>query len=168
MAERERSAGRATGGTSARGKAYAEFIKGLHLEEIFLLSASVRNDTGGRLSRSVQPIFAADVDMGECTKDGFEATYKFTFRGSETETKKDVIEIAASFLLRYKGTLPSSPDLLDMFKQTTLFMNAWPYFREYLQSTVVRCGLPSFTLPLAKILPKDATVTEKTAAVPKT
>lgn len=40
---------------------------------------------------------------------------------------------------------------LDAFAQTNAVVHAWPYFRELVQSTFWRCGLPPFPLPLFRI-----------------
>lgn len=47
-----------------------------------------------------------------------------------------------------------SDEAINTFARVNGLQTAWPYFREYLHSSLVRLGLPSFDLPLLK--PLDA------------
>ncbi|MBL0171693.1 MAG: hypothetical protein IPP90_13395 [Gemmatimonadaceae bacterium] len=42
------------------------------------------------------------------------------------------------------------------FERVNLPLNTWPYFREFLQSTLVRAGWPPFVLPAFKVAPTAA------------
>jgi preprotein translocase subunit SecB len=41
-------------------------------------------------------------------------------------------------------------DYFGVFVQVNLPVNTWPYFREFVHSTVSRMGLPPVVLPLVK------------------
>ena len=62
-------------------------------------------------------------------------------------------KIASTFRIVY--VLAPGPEIGDDEAQrvadTNGVFNAWPYFRELLQSTLARCGLPAVLLPLARI-----------------
>lgn len=66
------------------------------------------------------------------------------------EDEKAPITIAADFVLSY--VLDSiegvQTEHVDAFAGINGVYNAWPYWREYVQSTSVRLGLPALTLPL--------------------
>jgi hypothetical protein len=156
MAGEKESASKIESAAAILNKAYTEFIKGLQIDEVLLLSASVRNDSGGRLPGSLRPTLTTDVELVRSAEKGFDAKCTLTFSAHDVEAAKEIIEIKIAFLLRYTTALPVTPSLFDIFKGTALSVNAWPYLREYLQSTIVRCGLPPFTLPLVKILPASS------------
>jgi hypothetical protein len=65
-------------------------------------------------------------------------------------SQPDAFKIEAEFMLAY--TLPSKPSDSDAtaFAQQNVPFNAWPYWRELVQSTVVRMGLPAPVVPLLK------------------
>jgi hypothetical protein len=67
--------------------------------------------------------------------------------------EKPAVTIEAGFELRYK--LPSgfatSSDELSYFAKTNGVYNAWPYWRELIQNTLVRMNLPPVVLPLLRI-----------------
>lgn len=73
----------------------------------------------------------------------------------EDKDKKDeaVIAIRAGFELQYKlpkNQVVSSRDL-KTFAETNGIYNVWPYWREFVQSTFARMGLPPVTLPLFRV-----------------
>lgn len=61
--------------------------------------------------------------------------------------------VIAFFRLTY--TVSSGPELdpsdIDLFAHWNVIFNAWPYFREYVSSTVNRAGLPRFALPVMRV-----------------
>ncbi len=91
---------------------------------------------------------------------------KFLFEAFiESKTKKPVIVIDASFLLTYKiedfdGLTQKG---FEQFANLNGIYNAWPYWREYVQNTIVRMGLPSLSIPVFRILepPKKKIVGKK-------
>ena len=48
-----------------------------------------------------------------------------------------------------------TPDHVKAFKDGNAIFNAWPYFREYLQSNLQRMGLPPLTAPFLRLEPKS-------------
>lgn len=78
--------------------------------------------------------------------------------GSDAET----LRIQAEYLLDYRVkdlTGIRKPSVAAFGKTTGLF-HAWPYWREYVQSTTVRMGLPPLTIP---VLPPLAAATKRAA-----
>jgi len=82
----------------------------------------------------------------------------------------DLVNIKAEFILEY--AIPKSPvglvsgEIATAFGKMTGVYNAWPYWREYVQSTVGRLSLPPLTLPLithASMLAYYAKKEKKTA-----
>ena len=63
-----------------------------------------------------------------------------------------LVSIETSFELQY--SLPekfhTDPETLTTFAETNGLYNAWPYWREFVQSTFARMGLPPVVLPLLR------------------
>ena len=70
----------------------------------------------------------------------------------EQAKEEPLVSIETSFELQYR--LPegfrADPDTLTTFAQTNGIYNAWPYWREFVQSTFARMGLPPVVLPLLR------------------
>jgi hypothetical protein len=79
---------------------------------------------------------------------------KFQLRAfNESESGKPIINIDASFLLTYKvkdfdGLTKRG---FGAFGDINGIYNAWPYWREFVQNTIGRMGLPTLTIPVFRI-----------------
>lgn len=66
-------------------------------------------------------------------------------------------EMFAAYELTYE--LPEDSDVpddaLDAFAETNGVFNAWPYFREFAQSSAARMGLPPVLVPLFRLSPPE-------------
>lgn len=75
-----------------------------------------------------------------------------------------VVRINARFSLTY--SLPSdtkvTEEQLTAFGETNGVYNVWPYWREFVQSTSIRMGLPALTLAVFRLAGQD-TVGSKSA-----
>jgi len=67
-----------------------------------------------------------------------------------------VVEITATFVAEYLVKPGSDPSkaALEAFAGTNVGYHVWPYWREYLQSTCARAGLPVIALPMYTV-PKE-------------
>lgn len=93
---------------------------------------------------------------------------KFHFKAfGESKVQKTAVVIEASFLLAYKienfeGLTQKG---FEQFANLNGIYNAWPYWREFVQNTIVRMGLPSLSIPVFRIIepPKEKTIKQKVA-----
>lgn len=69
---------------------------------------------------------------------------------SEDEESELPISIEAKYQLIYKSKFENelSEAEITSFGERTVLYNAWPYWREFLQSTLNRMGLPAISIPL--------------------
>jgi hypothetical protein len=76
------------------------------------------------------------------------------FPSDKTRRDCDIV-IEADFVLIYAvGTLEGiTQKNLDVFGQINGVFNAWPYWREFVQSTTTRMGLPPLTIPAYRFAP---------------
>lgn len=74
----------------------------------------------------------------------------FTFLTTFSEVDPEPYEVIGRFRLTYSLTpgVELSDYELGQFVHWNAVFNAWPYWREYLASTVNRAGLPRFTAPV--------------------
>ena len=67
-------------------------------------------------------------------------------------------EIRGTFELAYE--LPHdetfSSEELQAFGQVNAVFNAWPYWRELVQTSLARMGMPPLTVPVFRLVPEDA------------
>jgi len=84
---------------------------------------------------------------------------KFHFEAyTESKIPGPALLIDASFLLAYKiedfeGLTQSG---FEQFANINGIYNAWPYWREFVQNTIIRMGLPSLSIPVFRIVEQPA------------
>ena len=92
------------------------------------------------------------------------------FPSDKTSRDCDAV-IEAEFMLVYAvDTLQEvKQENLNVFGQTNGIFNAWPYWREFVQSATARMGLPPLTLPAYRLPPprhsKLSARAKRTAAI---
>lgn len=76
----------------------------------------------------------------------------------DDEAGDELLRIEAVFLLQYR--VPSFEGLrkpnIIAFGEINGLYNAWPYWREFVQATTVRMGLPALTIPVYRLLATKA------------
>jgi len=93
---------------------------------------------------------------------------KFHFEAFvDSNSTQPVIIIDASFLLSYKIEYFEglAQEGFQQFANLNGIYNAWPYWREFVQNTIARMGLPSLAIPVFRIVETTdkKTVRRKTA-----
>ena len=135
---------------------YSNFMAELGLVSIRLGSASIRFSPEIYAAKRLPPVsFSLTAELGEVSPKGFEAVQEFVIKGRETARSPILMTIKCRFVTRYETQMQITPDFFAVFKESTLILNVWPYIREFVQSCVVRAGLPALTLPSQIFLPKS-------------
>jgi hypothetical protein len=82
-------------------------------------------------------------------------TFKLNAFDPKRGVDKPDVYIEATFVLVYRaeriGKLKN--ENFQAFGNTNGIFNAWPYWREYVQNTVTRMGLPPLTIPVFRLTP---------------
>jgi preprotein translocase subunit SecB len=104
---------------------------------------------------------ASQVDLAtssrtkEIVEDGsLNILFDLALRGYKDEDV--LLEVSARIEAVYSIPEDSTftPYQLECFAKANGMLNIWPYWRDFVQSTVQRAGLPALTLPLFRVLHK--------------
>lgn len=153
------------------------------LREIFLVDAKISRDPLIESPETLSLEHKCSTDVPDGKSNAGEHPYLCNFRVAAFDGKepnKLVMKIEASFCTSYV----KNPDIRlfddDDFDEDSLLTyaeylgtinpisNAWPYWREFVQSMSARMGFPALTVPLLEIRPKkSATQEEKSQPVKK-
>ena len=138
----------------------------VQLKDVRLISCKCDQTPEATLGKKSYNInYSTEVQVDK--KNGYIiVTAKFHFEAfTESKTQKPVILIDASFLLAYK--IENFEGLTQkgfkQFANLNGIYNAWPYWREFVQNTVTRMGLPSLSIPVFRVVepPKEKTIKRK-------
>lgn len=141
------------------------------LQEIFLVDAKMSRDP---LTESPEALSLEHKCSTEFLTSGKGKNLRFilcNFRVaafSDKEPSKPVMQIEASFCTSYVKKpdifVPDDADSLLTYAEylgtINPISNAWPYWREFVQSMSTRMGFPALTVPLLEIVPEQSAAKE--------
>ena len=144
-----------------QNKAAWEFFSRADLQQIALVSSAAMRVTDWAALK--QPLRTdvhfepASVHLTENLA-RFKTEFEFTAVDSSSPAA-DAIKISCEFEANYalnNGYKPS-PKEVEAFQKGNAILNCWPFFREFVQSTVVRMDLPELPIPFLVLAPKRNT-----------
>ncbi|NOX89100.1 MAG: hypothetical protein GXO77_08740 [Calditrichaeota bacterium] len=126
---------------------YRKILNGIELKNILLidLKASIKHEL---LSEGMK-IDIKDDAQYEYDDDKFIVTNKYILKAKNND-KKIVIKIEATFILVFESGFEITDDFFNIYKDISLPLNVWPFFRELVNSVTSRMNIPPLTLPLLK------------------
>jgi|GEM_PF-454200 len=74
----------------------------------------------------------------------------FEVRIFQSKPAVDFVKITAKFRLSFASLHPFTEEFFLIYRDYSLKLNSWPYFREFVQSITNRMNIPPLTLPLFK------------------
>ncbi len=69
---------------------------------------------------------------------------------AKNNDKKIVLKIEGTFIVVFESEHEINDDFFEIYKEISLPLNVWPFFRELVNSTTARMNIPPLTLPLLK------------------
>ena len=138
-------------------KRIAPLIAAVRIEDIRLVEANVKTslrspDEAGKVKLAIDK---SAIVKEHAAGDGiFWVLAKIIAQVIPVESEKSpVVSIKAAFELRYSlpKELKVSHAQLNTFARINSVFNAWPYWREFVQSMVARMNLPTLTLPVFRL-----------------
>jgi preprotein translocase subunit SecB len=149
------------GGGAPKGHAPTrldEITQNASIEDIRLVSShAVTHISSPAEAEKVMISLSSDGTLGTVVEHEFdvnaEVTIEVTPIVEEGVEAEPVVCINSIFRLNYE--LPEASEYpeedLNQFAAVNGVFNAWPYFREIVQSTMARMGLPQVPLPLFRV-----------------
>jgi len=127
----------------------------VQLNDVRLVSSKCDQAPGATSGKKTYDInYSTDIQVDK--KSGYLIVIaKFHFDAYiENRTSEPVILIDASFLVSYRieNFEGLSKKGFERFANLNGIYNAWPYWREFVQNTIVRMGLPSLSIPVFRIV----------------
>lgn len=127
----------------------------VQLKDVRLLNAECEQTPGSASGKKAYNIdYSTEVQVDR--KSGYLVVMaKFHFEAFlESMSSQPVIFIDASFILSYaiENFEGLTQEGFEQFANLNGIYNAWPYWREFVQNTIVRMGLPSLSIPVFRIV----------------
>ena len=122
---------------------YNDFIKGLSLKKLFVLESQAEREEDFKLPAKVT-IEKEQTYKNE--KDKTKVYIQYVLKAIEEGKKEPGVSISIKYLLEYKSDVEMTNEFFDKFAKTSLLIETWPYFRQYVHETVLNMDLPALVL----------------------
>lgn len=140
---------------------FARLVPHIHIHEVRLVECHVHTSIHapgqpGLPSLSIHPNTRAWIKSVPDKSGAFHVLAEIDVRVvHEGSQRKPFVQVRGVFELRYNLNSGIKADRANLasFARVNSVFNAWPYFRELVQSMTVRMGLPPIYLPLFKFMP---------------
>ena len=120
--------------------------------------------------------FTVKSRAAEAPKDRLRVQVDFSMAGTlepqPTETKRGkritLISVNCAYTVDYllRESFEPSIKQIKAFKDGNVIFNCWPYFREYLQESIQRMGLPPLTAPFLRVQTKPPKAAKRDSGAP--
>lgn len=130
---------------------YSSILKALEIENIFLSESSFKvfdcSKNGGTIDLAFKDKYSFSEVGGKAF---FIASFKMDGSLGKEENKETLFKMSGEFKIECnkEDDVAISKEFFEVFRDTSLVVFVWPYYREFIQNTLVRAGFPSLTLPM--------------------
>ncbi len=127
---------------------YRQILEGIELQNILLseIKASVKHE----LFTEKMKINIKDESEYEFKDDKFIVINKYVLTSRNNKQKKNALKIEATFKIFFESENEINDGFFEIYREISLPLNIWPYFRELVNSITARMNIPPLTLPLLK------------------
>ena len=136
--------------TNMTPEEYSEILSSIELQQILLNDCSVKRYELKTKGGTVDLDIAMKVNYTQNpSRAEFIVNYKLEGVKRNEGDEEKVFAVSAGFLMTYtkKKEIEVTKEFVDIFKKNSIELVSWPYFREFVQNTIVRMGFPPLTLP---------------------
>ncbi len=127
---------------------YNNFIKNLSLKELKLIyaSASVQNNFSPPAKLRINDV----SEYKEIDNKQISVLIKYHLEAIKQNTEKPGLIIDVHYGLLYTAEIPMTEEIFKIFKQSSLRMQTWPYFRQFVHQITLDMHLPPLVLDTIK------------------
>ncbi|NMC42382.1 MAG: hypothetical protein GYA46_00540 [candidate division Zixibacteria bacterium] len=133
---------------------YGELLRCIDLHDIYLTDAKMSANRDALLAgANVALSFKEEIKLAHTSQDSARVFVDYSFRGKSGNRIVISIFVRFTVVFQLKSDSPFPVEFFDVYNKSSLPFQTFPYFREFVQSTVARMGLPPLVLPLRKSIP---------------
>lgn len=129
---------------------FKRIMKGIDLVSISLKESKSFINLDIKVPSELSINIKDDAEFKIKEKNEVHILHKYTADARKPESKSRFILLEVVFLVRLTSKEQFTQDFFDIYKNVSLHLNTWPYFREYVNQMTSRMNVPPLTLPLFK------------------
>ena len=127
---------------------YNSFVRQIDIVDVSILSVKADKLDVSYFPDSAKVKWRSKLSYNN-RKELFDVLQRYNVTISEPKTKEPKAKLAVAFNVTYSSKIPMNDELFEIFKEN-IFLNTWPYFREFIHNTLARMGWPPFIAPTYK------------------
>jgi hypothetical protein len=128
---------------------FVEFVRQLDLLEVVLRSAKVENLTPDGVPHSLE-FRVRTTARYENRDDGFDMYHQYSLGAKDLERKQSAARISVTYRVRYRSRQEMDDESFESFHRYSLPLTTWPYFREFVHSSLSRMNWTGVVVPALK------------------
>ena len=135
---------------------YNQFNNGLALVNIRMKKLSCEfDDEKLDVPPETQKVYINKNSYYQVLADNFVRVFQdYTLKIANKEDENDVfVKIETTFLLDFQVGGPIDNEIFNIFSESTVLIDSWPYFRELVQNSLLRMGLAPVIIPPIQFTP---------------
>lgn len=137
---------------------YSRMLTGMNLVSVYLekCEGKVDHHATGSAFEASRASGGVPIDVKESasyTADGEIVSIRHSYALDAKFKRKPLLRLKAEYVLTFQATTGFDDEFFSMFKEASLPLFTWPYFREYVGSMTGRMELPTLYLGV-KFAPK--------------
>jgi len=134
----------------------AQFNKNLALVNLRVKKLNAEfDDEKLNVSPETQKVYIDKNAYYQILQDNFVRVFQeYKLKIAHKENENDVfVSIEVVFLLDFQTGGPIDDEIFEIFAQSTVLIDSWPYFREIVQNSLLRMGLAPVIIPPIQFTP---------------
>jgi len=122
---------------------YRRFVEQVDIDNIRLISANIKllDEKYFPAEAEAKTGYKAEFENNE---DGFYYIHHFHLFIKDRPSKENKAKIFLAIRVDYSSKIAMNEELNEIFTKRNLFINTWPYFREFANSITSRFGWPPY------------------------
>ncbi len=107
------------------------------------------------VSPETQKVYLDKNAYYQILEDNFVRVFQeYSMKIADKDNPDDVfVSIEVTYLLDFQTGGPIDDEVFEIFAQSTVLVDSWPYFRELVQNTLLRMGLAPVVIPPIQFTP---------------
>jgi preprotein translocase subunit SecB len=128
---------------------YKKFVEQLRFDSMKIVFAKAEVDEQFWTPANIQ----IDIQSGyqQLPERKINISQKYNLACTKKGDDKPGFTVEVHYVLMYYSEIPISKNLFKHFKQSTLLLQTWPYFRQYVHQMAMQMNLPTLVLDMVKV-----------------
>jgi preprotein translocase subunit SecB len=139
-------------------KRYNEFNSNIEFRSIRLLKLETGfDDEKISISPETQKVYIDRNAYYQVLDDNnIRVFQEFSLKIAQKDDPNDIFcYVNPTFVLDFKTSTPIDDEIFNIFSQSTVIIDSWPYFREMVQNSFLRMGLSPVIIPPMQFNPAE-------------